>query len=352
MHISEDAVQDKGKSNVVSSSIWYNRGPLCSYNGLFNFCLGARGTGKTFDYKKWAVQSPTPFVWIRRLQEDIDELIANDGLQFTKDLLQEGILTDEQEIRVENRTLLIDGEPRVYFVALSTATRKKSQSYADVNHIIYDEVFESVGKRKYLKDEVSLFLEFYETVNRLRIDGRPEVRVFFLSNKTTFINPYFSYFGITPFAERFKTFKDGLIVVENYSNDEFVEVKKNTKFGRLISGTKYGDYAIENQVWFDDDAFVEKRPSNSRPLYQFRVKEQYISIYYTPDTEILYVVEGKSTGDKYSIKYECKTGELPLTLGRYPLKTINDFFLHGMLRFESNIAKGIMFDLLQTAGQL
>lgn len=287
---------------------------------------------------------------MRRIQEDIDELITNDALQFTKDLLQEGILTMDNKIECKNRTLYIDDRPQVYFVALSTSTRKKSQSYADVNQIVFDEVFESVGKRKYLKDEVSLFLEFYETVNRLRIDGRPEVRVFFLSNKTTFINPYFSYFGITPFADRFKTFKDGLIVVENYSNEKFIETKKNTKFGRLISGTKYGDYAIENQVWFDDDAFIEKRPANAKPLYQFRVKERFISLYFCQDNEILYVCEGKSTGQKFSIKYECLDGELPLAMGRYPLKTINDLFHYGMLRFDNNVSKGIMFELLQTAG--
>ena len=348
MYISENAIQDKGQPNDVS--IWYNRGPICSYNGLFNFCLGARGTGKTFDYKTWAITSPTPFIWLRRLQEDVDDLIANDGVKFTKDLYQEGLLDPEQEVKVKDRTLFIDDIPKIYFVALSTAARKKSQSYGDVNHIVFDEVFEGVGNKKYLKDEVSLFFEFYETVNRLRIDGRPEVRVFFLSNKTTFTNPYFSYFKIHPFEGRFKTFANGLIVVENYKNDKFVELKKQSKFGQLIAQSKYGSYAIENEVWLDDNAFLAKRPPKAIPIVEIHFQEQYISVWNGKDG-LIYVDTSRSTGRKYGIKYECLDGELPLTLGSFPLKQLKELFNVGKLRFDSNISKSIMYTLLQTAGQ-
>ena len=60
MYISEDAIQNKRDTDGVN--IWYDRGPLCSYNGLFNFALGARGTGKTFNYKCWAMKSDKPFI--------------------------------------------------------------------------------------------------------------------------------------------------------------------------------------------------------------------------------------------------------------------------------------------------
>lgn len=348
MYIGEDAIQDKGETNDVKN-IWYDRGPICSYNGLFNFCLGARGTGKTFNFKCWALSSNNPFIWVRRLQEDLDDLLANDGYKFTKDLYQTGILEPEQSIKVEDRTLYIDGIPKIFFVALSTATRKKSQSYGDVNIMVYDEVFEGVGNRKYLKDEVKMFFELYETVNRLRIDGRPEVRVFFLSNKTTFTNPYFSYFEIQPFEGRFKTFKNGLIVVENYKNKEFEKLKKESKFGQLISGTKYAEYAIENEVWLDDNAYLGTRPAKAKPVVEIHYKEQYISVWNGLDG-FIYVDGSRSTGRKYGIKYECLDGELPLGLGKFPLKQMNELFFAGKLRFDNNITKSIIFTLLQTAG--
>ena len=348
MYISENAIQDKGESNVVN--IWYDRGPLCSYNGLFNFALGARGTGKTFNYKCWAMKSDKPFMWIRRLQEDIDDLLANGANKFTKDLYMEGILSPEDEVKLDGRTLYVNDMPKIYFVALSLSARKKSQSYGDVDIMVFDEVFEGIGNKKYLKDEVTMFFDLYETVNRLRIDGRPEVRVFFLSNKTTFTNPYFAYFNIQPFEGRFKTFANGLIVVENYKNEEFAKRKRETKFGQLISQTKYGKYAIENEVWLDDNAFIEDAPNKAKPIVEIHYKEQYISVWNGLNGKI-YCDGRRSSGMKFGVKYECTDDEFALTLGKYPLKQMKELFEAGKLRFDNNITKSIVFTLLQTAGQ-
>ena len=79
---------------------------------------------------------------------------------------------------------------------------------------VFDEFIETKKGRNYLQNEVEMFLDLIETVNRLRID-RPEVRVYLLANKVTFVNPYFTYFNIKPFTGRFKKYKNGLIVVEN-----------------------------------------------------------------------------------------------------------------------------------------
>lgn len=348
MYISEDAVQDKGKSNELN--IWYDKGPLCSYNGLFNFAIGARGTGKTFAFKKWALTADRPFIWVRRLQEDLDDLLENNALKFTKDMYENNILDVDDKVELRGRTLYINDLPKIYFIPLSLSSRKKSQSYGDVDIIVFDEVFEGIGNKKYLKDEVTLFFDLYETVNRLRIDGRPEVRVFFLSNKTTFTNPYFAYFHIQPFEERFKTFAKGLIVVENYKNEEFAELKKKSKFGQLIEQTKYGQYAIENEVWMDDSAFLGNRPPKSIPIVQIRYQEKFISVWNGKDG-FIYIAEGKSSGMKYGIKYECANDEFALTLGKFPLKELKDLFEKGKLRFDNNITKSIMFTLLQTAGQ-
>lgn len=348
MYISEATIQDKGKTDVVS--IWYDRSRVCSYNALFSFCLGARGTGKTFNYKCWCISSSKPFIWVRRLEEDIKKLTKDDCREFVKDLYYEGILTPEDICKVEADCLYINGIPKFYFIPLSLSARYKSTSFADVDIIIFDEVFEGVGSKKYLKDEVVLFLDLYETVNRLRIDGRPEVRVFFLSNNVSFTNPYFVHWGITPFEGRFKTFVEGLIVVENYKNEAFAKKKKETKFGRLIAGTKYAKYSIDNEIWLDDNAFLEKRPKDSIPIVEIRYKEQYISVW-NGKNGYIYVDGARSSGRKYSIKYECLDGELSLSLGKYPLKQLNELFYIGKIRFDNNITKSIMYTLLQTAGQ-
>ena len=63
------------KVESSDKDIWYNRSELLSHNGLFNFTLGARGVGKTFSFKLWAVTSPAQTVWVRRYVEDIKSLI-------------------------------------------------------------------------------------------------------------------------------------------------------------------------------------------------------------------------------------------------------------------------------------
>ena len=349
MHISENAVQNQGDSNELN--IWYDKGPLCSYNALFSFALGARGTGKTYAFKTWALKSNNPFIWIRRVQEDIDNLLKDNATEFTKDLYLNGWLGPDDEIKISGNNMYINGILKFYFIPLSLSRRSKSHSYADVNIMVYDEVFEGIGNKKYLKDEVELFLDLYETVNRLRLDGRPEVRAFFLSNNVSFTNPYFATWGIEPFEGRIKTFLDGLIVVEQYKNEEFAKLKRQTKFGKLVGGTKYGDYAIENEIWLDDNAYLAERPPKSLAIAEIHYKEQYIGVWNGHDGYI-YCAMGRAPAPMtFGIKYACLEGEFALTLGSYPLKQLKKIFEHGKLRFDSNITKSIMHTLLQTAGQ-
>ena len=55
--------------------------------------------------------------------------------------------------------------------------------------IVYEEILEPKGK--YLKDEITLLLEYYVTVDRYS-----GTKLFGLSNLMSAYNPYFYYFGI------------------------------------------------------------------------------------------------------------------------------------------------------------
>lgn len=333
--------QDKQK-------IFYDKTPLLSHNGLFNFCLGARGTGKTFAFKKWALTSQGQTVWLRRYQEDIDDLLT----KFLGDMYAEHVVEPEDNIEIKNGTLYINGMEKIFFVSLSTSTRKKSQSFHGVDKIIYDEVFEGVGNRRYLKNEVDILLELYETVNRLRLDGRKDVRVYLLSNKTTFVNPYFTYWNILPFTERFKTFKEGLIVVENYENKDFNKLKKESKFGQLITGTKYGDYAIDNEIWLDDNAFIGDKPADAkRCMCNIRYGDIHIGMWEC-DIGLYFGTELNPNRLSYTTMYEAKDDEYPLISTRQPMKLIKEAYLQGKVLFKNNVVKNAIFTLIQTGGKL
>lgn len=340
--------KNAGSVDTNTQNIWYDKTPLLSRNGFFNFVLGARGTGKTFAFKKWAIKSDKQTVWVRRYQEDIDELQT----KFLGDLYQENVIEPENDVYIKNGTLYIGGIEKIFFVALSTSQRKKSQSYGGVDKIIYDEVFEGVGNRRYLPNEVDILLELYETVNRLRVDGRRDCRVFLLSNKTTFVNPYFVYWNILPFSERFKSFKDGLIVVENYENKEFIKLKKETPFGRLIEGTKYGDYAIDNIVWMDDNALIGDKPADAiRCFCNIRFGETMIGVWESKEV-VYFGTETNPNKVTFTTMYEANDDEYALAPNRNPLKQIKEIFLNGKVLFKNNVIKNAIMTIIQTGGKM
>lgn len=337
----------------MDKQIWYNRAPLCSRNALFNFCLGARGVGKTFDFKNWAMHKPEQTVWVRRNKVDIEEITANDCLKFLSDMRAEGKLDDiekfdedgKSNIRLMDGALCIDGIPKIFFVALSTSRRKKSNNYRGVDIMVYDEFLEK-NQSDYLKEEMDIFLELYETVNRLRLDTR-EVRVFFLANAISFVNPYFATYDILPFEERFKMFKNGLICVENYKNTDFIAMKDKTKFGQLIKGTKYYDYAVENQVWQDDNAYIIPRDPDAKQVATLHIKDMFLGVWVS-DKGMWISRQHNKQGNIFGIKFNCKSGEIPMRFSGFPLREIKELYMRGMLYFEDTVIKGTIFSLLQS----
>lgn len=331
---------------TTNENIWYDKTPLLSHNALFNFVLGARGTGKTYCFKKWCVQSENQSVWVRRYREDIEDLLKGD--KFVGDLIETGIITPEDEWEIYDDALIINGQVKIWFIALSTSKRKKSQSYFNVDKIIFDECLEE-GTR-YLKGEVENLLGLYETVNRLRVDGRKDCRVFLLANKVSFVNPYFAYWRILPFEQRFKKYKEGLILVENYNNEAFVKTKKETKFGKLIEGTAYGKYLIDNEVWRDDNAFIIKRPKDSKLIANIRYKELKFGLW-SDNNKIYCCNDYNNEYIFYAPTFDIKEGEIPLDKKSNVYQWLIEAYKISCLCFDNNVIKEYVFDILQTGGK-
>lgn len=228
---------------------------ILSHNCLYNFSIGNRGAGKTFGSKAFVIkkfiETGAQFIYLRRYKTEFD------GFQnFFADVSHK---FPDHEFEVKGKLLYIDGKIAGYGIALSTALTKKSISYHLVETIIFDEFIIDKGHIRYLSNEVTSFLEFYETVARMR----DNVRVLFLANAVSVVNPYFLFWNMKPKSKkRFTKFKH--MIVEYIQNKEFIEAKYKTRFGQIIKGTTYGDYAIENQFLTDNLNFVEKKTGNAR----------------------------------------------------------------------------------------
>lgn len=324
---------------IKKEDIFYSDSEVFGYNAFISFILSARGNGKTFGFKKRALNAPYQTMWVRRYEEDLNDFEK----EFMKDLIQEG-LYQENSITIQNHRLIMDGEVKIFFVALSQAFRKKSVSYGGVNLIVFDEFIEARKTRSYLKGEVEMFLDLIETVNRLRID-RPEVRVFCLANKVTFANPYFVYWGIKEFEGRFKKFQKGMIVVENYYNATFTELKKKSRFGQLIEGTKYGKYAVDNEVLRDTQDFIKQKPDNAKYLCAMRIGRNYVG-FWKADNCIYCSSQYNSNKVVFAPRDDLQEGEFALKSTDVPILWLKDLNGIGHAFFEDSLIKDICYNAM------
>lgn len=248
--------------------MYYNFDKLFSYsNGLIFFVIGERGVGKSFNSKvavlKKFIRSGEQFLYIRRYKTELDTALAN----FWDDIQANGYF-DDLRLTVKKSKMLTefqcDGQTCGYAVPLSTANILKSTPFPNVTTIIFDEfLLDTGGTYHYLKHEVTMFLDVIETVGRLR----DNLKVILLGNAlNVHASPYFAYWDLElpQDGSEFRTFKDGAIVVNYIRNMAYREAKKQSKFGKLIDGTEYGKYAIDNEVLRENNSFIEKRPNKSK----------------------------------------------------------------------------------------
>jgi hypothetical protein len=234
----------------LNKDIFYNGNEALTHNKLFNFIVSNRGAGKTYWFKLWAIKdflkNGSQFIYLRRFKEEIKELKKENT--FFKDIIKNNEFPNTK-FNIKGDIIYIDDKEAGRFVPLSTALLIKSTPLPYVNKIGYDEFIIDKSYYHYLHNEVMSFLEFYETVTRLRWDFEENkeinsVRVFFLSNAITSTNPYFLFFKLnTPNTnKRFHHFKFGNtedILVEYPQNHDFVELKKKTRFAQMMAGSEY-----------------------------------------------------------------------------------------------------------------
>lgn len=250
---------------TVVKSIFYNPSYVCSRNAFINFIIGGRGVGKTMNCKRFCIddfiKNGRQFFYIRRYNTELE--IAFEG--FFEQLQHEGYYTDREfkilKFKKNLWKFTMDGDIIGFACALTTSLIAKSASFPDVYNLIFDEVLLARGTSyHYLKNEVVLFLELLESIFRLR-GGR----CFLLANAVSVANPYFDYWNIKLKKDKnFERYQDGLICVELVDNKDFTEIKRKSVLGRLINGTRYGEYAIDNKMLQDSGSFIAWKPSGSR----------------------------------------------------------------------------------------
>lgn len=176
---------------------------------------------------------------------------------------------------------------------------------------------------------------------------------FYLVMLGSSINPYFLYFDLTlPYNSDIKLFKDNTILLHYAKNEEYREIKKQTKFGKLVSNTSYENYAINNKFLSDNKNFIEKKKSSSKFSFAFiyqneffgvwtdyKLDKIYVSYDYLENSPYLFSTEFDNHNEntmflKSSRKYKC-------------WKIFIDYFQNGKVRFENMKIKNICQNLIK-----
>ena len=268
----------------MEESIYYNYNRVISYGALLNMLIGERGVGKTFGASELVtkdfIKKQRQFVYLRRYKSEL----SKSSKKFFSALITENKFPDHQ-LEVKGNTFYIDDEVAGYSMTLSTAQQLKGTNFDKVYYIIFDEFLIEEGQGHYLKNEVFSFLGLIETIARMR-----EIKVFMLANAVSEINPYFLFFNLTlPYNNDVKLFKDGLILLQYMKNEKYRQAKKYTKFGKLISGTEYEDYSVNNKFYDENKNFIEKKSGNSKFSFSFIYKGNILGIWIDYENGKMYI---------------------------------------------------------------
>lgn len=254
--------------------MWYTPNEQLTYNRIFNFVIGVRGGGKTFNTLKYAIEKylkdGSEFIYLRRRQVHLDD--ACNGSKGKGDLFADirakGYFKGH-ELKVATDksggyNFYCDGKVMGYGKALSTSAGRRSTSKPNVKLIIFDEflIDDSAGStERYLNhgNEMFIFNNFYETIAR----GR-DIPTFFIGNAFSMVNPYFIELGIRiPDIQSNKIYKGKYWTVLFWRNEDFIKHRQGTQFYQATANTKFSEHAFGNKFYLDRKDFLKKRPKDS-----------------------------------------------------------------------------------------
>lgn len=338
----------------MNNLYWDIRKPL-SYNCLWNFIIGMRGGGKTYGSLKYCIEQHLSwkkkgvnwqFLYVRRYKTELDKLSIMRGGRIFKAVEKE---FPEHELKAESNTLYCDGDIIGYTQALNVASLLKSDPHPDVMMIIFDEfIIDNSGSYHYLKDEVTKFLDLYETIAR----GR-NVQVFFLSNAVSITNPYFDFFHLNKPNGDIQRFSNE-ILVQNFVSPALSASRKQSRFGSIIEGTEYAEYAFDNTWLMDNNDFIEKKSARAEYFMSLRYKNNWLGIWIDRVQWLFYV--SNDVDLQYPMKYSATTDDhkpniMLMSAGKKLawLKQLINAYQKGCVRYESLKLKNWFRDIMRMA---
>ena len=321
--------------------IFWNIQETLSYNAFLNFIIGNRGSGKTYGSKVWAIndyiKNGNKFIWVRRFNSEFEDFKTS----FYTDISEK--YDNVFEFKTNNSSshkFYCDGKLMGYGIPLSVSLKKKSNSYADVDKIIFDEFIIDKGHSYYLKNEVEVMLDLIETTVRMRDNFKC---VMFIANAITFTNPYFLYFNLTKPQNKKMICVQNDKLIQFVANQEYINAKKKTRFGKMIEGTSYAKYSIENEFLRDNNNFICITPKKLKYLFTIKVENKKFGVWLALNEGMMFVSSKYDPSSKHIYATVLENHEPNVMLIKGGVKPV--LFEH----FKKNYHMGcVYFDSIKT----
>lgn len=320
--------------------MFFNPDVVLSEDFLLNFVTSERGAGKTFSTLKYCVEKfiscGEQFVYCRRTDTELEKSSPT----LMSQLQVKGFFS-QNKISIKKEIIYIDGKVAGFLAAINTAYKLKSVSFLNVKYIIFDEFISE--NKKYLKCEVEKFLSLIETIARMR-----EVQIICLANESTIYNPYYIYFAVKPAGKVFTRFRQKSILLYKFKSEEYREAKIETKFGKLIKGTTYGNFMLENENIHDDKSFVDRLDGITKfDLINIIIDKKNIAVYeaHVDGQFILFFKQRETVKDKPTVNFDKMLVENATieTLQSHPAtKRISTSLKLGKIRFNDMETKQLI----------
>lgn len=330
----------------IDESLYWTPHKILTHNALFNYVIGGRGTGKTFGSLYYVIKkflrSGKEFIYLRRYDTDLkkkDRLMRDVSTKFDNFEFQ----VEGQKIQIR-KTGIKKWQTAGYVMPLSSADSDKSVPFNNVDTIIYDEFIKTKGMQHYIKNEPELLLDFYNTVDRYN----DRVRLLALANAVNIVNPHFVYHNISPREVGISKWKDGTIAVERLHEQKFIDQVDKTRFGQLVKGTAYYDYAVNNEFTDNTQDFIFKKSSNAKIHSCFKFDQHTFAVWCDYELGCMFVnLKPPKDAKIFALtKSDFQPNLIMIDRSSNMLKGISRLYMQGSLFFENVKTRELFYNML------
>lgn len=330
----------------------------------FIFCVGGRGTGKTYGACKTLLDQADnqQFLFLRRTAEEADLISTTDFSPFAPviadnpqyGLLYSGTIPHVKAVNAcwrgtvnEDGKLVATGDPIGYYGALTTIHKTRGFSMAKVKVVLYDE-FQPEAHVHAMRNEGDAFLNMVETVGRNReLKEEEPLKVVCLSNANKLSSPIFQALGIMDKVDRMlmkdKTIslmEERGIALIRLTDSPISNRKAATSLYRAARSQDFVDMALKNDYDRTTYMYIAQEPIEEYKIIASFDDEIYI--YRHKSKPRYYVSRHKSGTPAYAYSSE----EMSVKrMKRQQLKFF-DAWLRGSVSFEDYYCKYLLTNVL------